>query len=102
MEPPCSGTTAQVVTVLRGVANEIKKADGTAEIVGADLSRLDGPATLLAQIDKAFKARFAGRLDVLVNNAGWVTRKRQMRLSTSKLTSTYERSFILAVKQPDA
>jgi 3-oxoacyl-[acyl-carrier protein] reductase len=55
-----------------GVAKEIQKAGGSAEIVQADLSQPDGPATLLAQIDKAFKGRFAGRLDVLVNNAGWV------------------------------
>jgi len=55
-----------------GVANEIQKAGGRAEIVRADLSQSDGPSTLLGQIDKAFKGRFAGRLDVLVNNAGWV------------------------------
>ncbi len=52
------------------VVGDIKKAGGQAEIVGADLTRPDGPATLLAHLDQAFGGKFAGRLDVLVNNAG--------------------------------
>jgi 3-oxoacyl-[acyl-carrier protein] reductase len=56
----------------KNVANEIRKAGGNAEILAADLSRLDGPSTLLAQIDETFAGRFAGRLDILVNNAGTV------------------------------
>ena len=52
------------------VVGEIKQAGGEAEPVGADLTKADGPASLLAQIDGAFGGRFQGRLHVLVNNAG--------------------------------
>lgn len=52
------------------IAGEIQRAGGKAECAGADLSQLGGPAELLAQLDRAFAGQFAGRLDVLVNNAG--------------------------------
>lgn len=52
------------------VVNTIQQAGGQAEVAGADLSRQDGPAALLAQLDPAFGGRFSGRLDILVNNAG--------------------------------
>ena len=54
------------------VARDIREAGGQAEIVGADLSHRDGPRALIAQLDGSFGGRFAGRLDVLVNNAGFV------------------------------
>lgn len=48
----------------------IRAAGGQAEALGADLAHPEGPAALLAQLDAALGGRFAGRLDVLVNNAG--------------------------------
>lgn len=61
------GTSREAAeTVVRG----IRAAGGAAEAVGADLSDHGGPAALVAQLDPAFGSRFAGRLDVLVNNAG--------------------------------
>jgi len=54
------------------VVNQIRAAGGQAEAIGADLSSLEGPATLSAAIDTAFGGKFAGRLDILVNNAGTV------------------------------
>lgn len=52
------------------VVRDIQGAGGDAECVGADLSRHDGPAALIAQLDRAFAGRFTGRLDILVNSAG--------------------------------
>lgn len=52
------------------VVRDIQGAGGEAECGGADLSREDGPAALIAQLDRAFGGRFAGHLDILVNNAG--------------------------------
>jgi 3-oxoacyl-[acyl-carrier protein] reductase len=54
------------------VLGEIQKQGGEAAILNADLSQSDGPTQLIAQIDQAFAGQFAGRLDVLVNNAGAV------------------------------
>ena len=52
------------------VVRAIVEAGGEATAAAADLASHDGPAALIAQFDTAFGGRFAGRLDVLVNNAG--------------------------------
>ena len=54
------------------VVDQIRKAGGQAEAVGADLYKKDAVKTLAAFIDKAFGGKFGGRLDILVNNAGTV------------------------------
>ena len=40
--------------------------------MGADLSTVEGIKSLIASVDKAFGAKFSGRLDILVNNVGSV------------------------------
>jgi 3-oxoacyl-[acyl-carrier protein] reductase len=54
----------------QAVMEEIRQAGGQVECVAADLNRHDGPQKLIEQIDQAFGGKYAGRLDVLVNNAG--------------------------------
>lgn len=54
------------------VVEEIQQAGGQAQVVGADLSHLEGASRLIAQLDDTFGGRFAGCLDVLVNSAGIV------------------------------
>jgi 3-oxoacyl-[acyl-carrier protein] reductase len=54
------------------VVDKIKKANGHAEAVGANLYTRDGVKSLIASIDKVFGGKFGGRLDILVNNAGMV------------------------------
>jgi 3-oxoacyl-[acyl-carrier protein] reductase len=55
------------------VVGAIVAAGGDAEAIGADLALADGAAALIAQLDGSFGGRYAGRLDVLVNNAGAFT-----------------------------
>ena len=55
------------------VVRDITHTGGTAAALAADLSQHDGPAALIAQLDGVFGGQFAGRLDVLVNNAGVLT-----------------------------
>ena len=61
-------------TRAEAVVNEIRKAGGQAEPVGADLSSSEGIKTLISSIDKVFGGKFDGRLDILVNNAGSIDR----------------------------
>ncbi len=52
------------------VVRNIRAMGGEAEAFGADLAHPQGPAALINCLDVSFANRFAGRLDVLVNNAG--------------------------------
>ena len=54
------------------VVNQIKETGSQAEAVDADLSTVEGIKSLIASVDKAFGAKFSGRLDILVNNVGSV------------------------------
>lgn len=76
------------------VVNEVKKAGGQAEAVGADLSSTDGIKTLISSIDKVFGGKFGGRLDILVNNAGSVDRG----LFLESPDQSYDKHFDLNVR----
>lgn len=71
-------------------------AGGKAEAIGSDLSRPDGAVTLIAKIDSAFDGSFAGRLDVLINNAG--------RFAFGAIAETsdddFDRMFAINVRAP--
>jgi 3-oxoacyl-[acyl-carrier protein] reductase len=77
-----------------GVLDQIRKAGGQAEAVGADLYKKDAVKTLVASIDKAFGGKFGGRLDILVNNAGTVDFGPFLETSEE----TYDRMFDLNVR----
>ena len=76
------------------VVNEIKKAGGHAEAVGADLSCTEGIKTLISSIAKVFGGKFGGRLDILVNNAGTVDRGPLL----SSSDQSYDKQFDLNVR----
>lgn len=76
------------------VVREIRQTGREAEAAGADLSRHEGPAALIAQLDRAFGGRFAGRLDVLVNNAGTV----DVGMITDATDETFDTLFNLNVR----
>jgi 3-oxoacyl-[acyl-carrier protein] reductase len=78
------------------VVDEIRKAGGQAEAVGADLSQADGPKALSATIDRAFGGRFGGRLDILVNNAGTV----EFGPFLESSDASYDKHFNLNVRAP--
>lgn len=76
------------------VVNEIKKAGGQAEAVGADLSSSKGIKTLISSFDKVFDGKFGGCLDILVNNAGTVDRGPFLDSSDQ----SYDKQFDLNVR----
>ena len=76
------------------VVRDITHAGGTAAALAADLGKPDGPAALIAQLDGAFGGRFAGRLDVLVNNAGTLT----MDLLPDAADEDFDRCFNVNVR----
>jgi 3-oxoacyl-[acyl-carrier protein] reductase len=80
------------------VVEDIRKAGGEAEAVGANLSTIDGVKTLIASIDKVFGAKFGGRLDILVNNAGTVEYGPFLESSDE----SYDKHFNLNVRAPIA
>jgi 3-oxoacyl-[acyl-carrier protein] reductase len=80
------------------VVKAIRDAGGEAEAVGADLSRVEGLATLTAAIDKVFGGKFNGRLDILVNNAGTVEYGPFLESSDQ----SYDNHFNLNVRAPIA
>jgi 3-oxoacyl-[acyl-carrier protein] reductase len=55
------------------LVDAIEAEGGHAQSICADLSHADGPTELIALLDRSFSGRYAGRLDVLVNNAGAYT-----------------------------
>ncbi len=76
------------------VVREIQAAGGEAEAIHADLSRHEGPATLIAGIDLAFGGKFARRLDVLINNAGTL----DMGLLPDATDESFDRLFNVNVR----
>jgi len=78
------------------VVGAIIATGGEAEAVGSDLSRPDGAAALIDQLDGAFGDSYAGRLDVLVNNAGTFTFGSIVETSDED----FDRVFAINVRAP--
>jgi 3-oxoacyl-[acyl-carrier protein] reductase len=80
----------------RAVVDEIRRTGGKAEAVAADLSTLDGVSALAASTDDVFGGAFAGRLDILINNAGTV----EFGPFLESSAASYEKHFALNVRAP--
>ena len=78
------------------VVRAIVASGGKAEAVGCDLARPDGAAMLIEQLDRAFGGTYAGRLDVLVNNAGEFTFGSLVETSDEE----FDRVFAINVRAP--
>jgi len=78
------------------VVRAIVAAGGEAEAIGSDLSTPDGAAALIAQLDGAFGGSYAGRLDVLVNNAGTFT----LGSIAEASDDDFDRVFAINVRAP--
>ena len=76
------------------VVDEIQKNGGQAILLGADLSRLSGPAELYAQIDRHPDGKYEGRLDILINNAGMLS----MASLVEATDDSFDQLFNLNVK----
>ena len=76
----------------------IRSDGGRAEAIKADLGGDDGPPKLMAELDAAFGGAFAGRLDVLVNNAGTAAAGAVDETPPDEYLSTYDRLFALNVR----
>jgi 3-oxoacyl-[acyl-carrier protein] reductase len=76
------------------VVAEIQSADGIAEIIHADLGERDGAAQLITNLDSAFAGKFAGRLDILINNAGVL----EIDLLTEATSESFDRLFNVNVR----
>ena len=78
------------------VVDEIRRSGGKAEAVGADISTMDGISKLVASTNTAFGGAFAGRVDILINNAGTV----QFGPFLETPAESYDTHFNLNIRAP--
>jgi NAD(P)-dependent dehydrogenase (short-subunit alcohol dehydrogenase family) len=71
--------TGRDASAAKGVVDEIRKAGGTAEVNGDDVSDWNGAKSLIDQAIKSY-----GRLDVVVNNAGILRDRMLTNMSESE------------------
>ena len=76
------------------VVHAIQQTGGHSETIHADLGLHEGAVSLLARIDQTFGGKFAGRLDVLINNAGTI----DMALLPDVTDEAFDRLFNLNVR----